>query len=108
MAKFTLHQSNPTPATEPAIDPVALDAFASGARERQAPDTAAPPWAQFDPNEKPRYNIAIRLNEHQLTMLRYLADASETSQNKLLQRHLMPILTQLATEAFAAQQIKLT
>jgi len=40
------------------------------------------------------------------TNSRYLAEARDTSQHKLLQRHLMPILKQLALEQFAAEQNK--
>lgn len=106
MAKFSLH--NPSPAVEPEIDPSALEAFAAGAKERQVTAGDLPPWAAFDPHDKPRYNVAIRLNDYQLTMLRYLADAREMSQHKLLQKHLMPILNQLALEAFASSQSKST
>ena len=108
MAKFTLHQPNPTLAVEPEIDPAALEAFASGARERRITEGELPPWERFDPSEKPRYNVAIRLNDYQLAMLRYLAEARDTSQHKLLQKHLLPILKQLALEEFEAQQVKST
>ncbi|MFZ1642968.1 MAG: hypothetical protein WAV07_16365 [Candidatus Contendobacter sp.] len=106
MAKFTLHQPNLAPAVEPEIDPAALEAFAAGARERQVADGELPPWEQFDPSEKPRYNVAIRLNDYQLAMLRYLAEARDTSQHKLLQRHLIPILKQLALEEFESNRVK--
>lgn len=101
MAKFSL--SNPPAAVEPVIDPVALETFAAGAKERQISDGARPPWEAFDPNDKPRYNVAIRLNDYQLTMLRYLAEVRDVSQHKLLQKHLMPILKQLALEEFASR-----
>lgn len=105
MAKFTLHP--PHPATvEPEIDPAALEAFAAGAKERRATEGGLPPWEQFDPRDKPRYNVAIRLNDYQLAMLRYLADARDTSQHKLLQKHLIPILKQLALEAFESDRVK--
>ena len=105
MAKFTLHP--PHPATvEPEIDPVALEAFAAGAKEWRAAEGGLPPWEQFDPRDKPRYNVAIRLNDYQLAMLRYLADARDTSQHKLLQKHLIPILKQLALEAFESDRVK--
>ena len=106
MAKFTLHQPNPTLAVEPEIDPAALEAFASGARERRITEGELPPWEQFDPSDKPRYNVAIRLNDYQLAMLRYLAEARDTSQHKLLQKHLLPILKQLALEEFESHRIK--
>jgi hypothetical protein len=106
MAKFTLQ--NPTPAVEPEINPATLEAFAAGARERRVADGELPPWERFDPADKPRYNVAIRLNDYQLAMLRYLAEARDTSQHKLLQKHLLPILKQLALEEFASHQVNLT
>ncbi|MDS4042569.1 MAG: hypothetical protein RKP20_15515 [Candidatus Competibacter sp.] len=39
-------------------------------------------------------------------MLRYLAEARDTSQHKLLQRQLIPILKQLALEEFEARRVK--
>ena len=105
MAKFTLNPPNLTP-MEPEIDPADLEAFAAGARDRQLTDGELPPWEPFDPTAKPRYNVAIRLNDYQLAMLRYLAEARDISQHKLLQRHLIPILKQLALEAFEAKRVK--
>jgi hypothetical protein len=102
MAKFTLQ--HPKPATvDPEIDPAALQAFADGAKKRRT-DSDLPPWERFDPSDKPRYNVAIRLNDYQLAMLRYLAEARDTSQHKLLQKHLIPILKQLALEAFESNR----
>ncbi len=100
MAKFSL----PNPAPAPAIDPVALEAFAAGAQERHVTAGDLPPWAAFDPQEKPRYNVAIRLNDYQLAMLRYLADVRDMSQHKLLQKHLMPMLKQQALDAWASRE----
>ena len=37
-------------------------------------------------------------------MLRYLAEARETSQHKLLQKQLMPILKQLALQEFESRR----
>ena len=108
MAKFTLHQPNPTSAVEPEIDPAALEAFAAGAKERRVAEGELPPWERFDPRDKPRYNVSIRLNDYQLAMLRYLTEARDTSQHKLLQKHLIPILKQLALEEFASHQVNLT
>ena len=98
MAKFNLHPLPPR--GEAPIDPAALETFAAGAKERQTADGSLPPWAVFDPQDKPRYNVAIRLNDYQLAMLRYLAEARETRQHKLLQKHLMPVLKQLALQEF--------
>jgi len=104
MAKFTLH--NPPPLVEPEVDPAALEAFAAGAKERRVAEGELPPWERFDPSDKPRYNVAIRLNDYQLAMLRYLAEARDTSQHKLLQKHLLPILKQLALEEFESNRVK--
>ena len=104
MAKFNVHPL--PPAVEPPIDPAALEAFAAGAKERQTADGSLPPWAAFDPHATPRYNVAIRLNDYQLAMLRYLAEARDTSQHKLLQKHLFPILKQLALEEFESNRVK--
>ena len=104
MAKFTLH--NPPPALEPEIVPAALEAFAAGAKERRVAEGELPPRGGVDPSGKPRYNVAIRLNDYQLAMLRYLAEARDTSQHKLLHRHLIPILKQLALETFEASRSK--
>ena len=106
MAKFTLNQLPSIPVMEPEIDPAALEAFAAGARERQVTDGEWPPWERFDPSDKPRYNVAIRLNDYQLAMLRYLAEVRDTSQHKLLQKHLIPILKQLALEEFESNRVK--
>lgn len=106
MAKFTLRQPSSTQTAEPEVDPAALEAFAAGAKDRQVAEGQLPPWEQFDPRDKPRYNVAIRLNDYQLAMLRYLAEARDTSQHKLLQRHLMPILKQLALDEFEANRVK--
>ena len=103
MAKFSL-KPNPTPAVEPDIDPEALEAFAAGARDRDAEEAKTSPWDQYDPHAKPRYNVAIRLNDYQLAMLRYLAEARDISQQKLLNRHLIPILKQLALEQWATER----
>ena len=105
MAKFSLRQPSPA-TTEPDIDPAALEAFAAGAKDRKLAESEPPPWARFDPGDKPRYNVAIRLNDYQLAMLRYLAEARDTSQHKLLQRHLMTILKKLALEEFESHQVK--
>ena len=103
MAKFSL-KPNPTPTVEPDIDPEALEAFAAGARDRDVEEAKTPPWDQYDPNAKPRYNVAIRLNDYQLAMLRYLAEARDISQQKLLNRHLIPILKQLTLEQWATER----
>jgi hypothetical protein len=81
---------------------------AAGARDRRGADTEAPPWDAHDPDAIPRYNVTIRMNDHELEMLRYLAKAQEMSQQRVLNTHLMPLLKRLAVEAFEARRVKST
>ena len=105
MAKFTLHQpGSKTAPVEPVVDPTALDAFAAGARDRRGAGEEAPLWEQFDPNDKPRYSVSLRLNDHHLAMLHYLAATLEMSQHKILSKQLLPALKQQALELFEAQR----
>jgi len=107
MSKFKLHNPSQKPALpEQEVDPSALEAFAAGARHRSGTDEQVPPWEQHDPNEKPRYNVSIRLNEYYLDMLRYVAEAQDISQQKWLQKQLLPVLKRLAIEVFENRQAK--
>jgi len=104
MSKFTLQNPVATqspPATEPDVDPAALEAFAAGAREWRGAHEEPAPWAAYDPAAVPKYNVTLRLNDHQLAMLRYLAEVQETSQSRLLQKWVLPVIKQMAEEEFA-------
>lgn len=103
MGNFTLR--NPAapqqpPEAEPEVDPVALEAFAAGARERRGANEEPPPWEQHNPAAVSKYNVTIRMNEHQLAMLRYLTEVQETSQSKFLQKLVLPMIKPMAEEAF--------
>jgi hypothetical protein len=108
MAKFTLQNPklDPGQPKEPEVDPEALEAFAAGARERGDEDEERPPWKRYDPQAKPKYNVSIRLNDHQLEMLRYLSETLDVSQQKILQKQLLPVLQRMAVEAFEARRSK--
>jgi hypothetical protein len=93
MSKFSFPKQE---AEEVKVDPAALEAFAAGAKERQGQR----PWAQHDPQAPPRHNISVRLNDHHLEMLRYIAEALDTSQHKLLRKHLVPVIERLAEEMY--------
>lgn len=108
MSKFTLYTPKATEPAEPEVDLSALEAFAAGAKERQGAEGEEPPWAPFDPNEKPRYNVSIRLNDYYLKMLQYLAETQEMSQHKILAKQLMPILKQMALTEYEARRNKPT
>ena len=79
----------------PAVDPDALRQFAEGAKEHRT-DQEPPPWEAFDPTAVPKHNASVRLNDYQLAMLRYLAGRSDVSQQKILNRILIPALEQQA------------
>lgn len=108
MSKFSLYAPKTLESAEPEVDLGALEAFAAGAKERRGAESEEPPWAPFDPNEKPRYNVSIRLNDYYLKMLKYLAETQDISQHKILAKQLMPILKQLALAEYEARRNKLT
>jgi len=80
------------------VDPDALREFASGAKTHRTQQEALP-WEQYDPEDIPRHNVAVRLNSYQLEILRYLAKQADVSQQKILNRILVPsLLEQIAEE----------
>ena len=67
------------------------------AAEGEAPK-GAPPWETLDKKAVPRITFNLRLNDYQLTLLRWLADQRDESMQKLAKRLLIPALEQLAAE----------
>lgn len=108
MSKFTLPISKEqTKKAEPEIDAVALKAFAAGARDKSLDvDTPPRPWDVFNPNDPPKNNVSVRLNDRHLEMLRYLSEALDTSQQRILRKHLVPVIERLAEETFANEKPK--
>lgn len=106
MSKFSLYAPKAAESAEPEIDLSALEAFAAGAREHRGAEHEEPPWTSFDPSAKPRYSVSIRLNDYHLKMLQYLAEAQETSQQKILAKQLMPALQKMALAEYEAQRNK--
>ena len=84
---------------EPKIDPDALRAFAAGAKEHRT-DREPAPWEKHVPDELPRHNVSVRLNDYQLEMLRYLAKRNDVSQQKVLNRILVPAIEEQAKELY--------
>lgn len=111
MTKFKLPVKKDKGAVQevPEVDAAALEAFAAGAREKsldmpaEAPE---PPWAKFDPKETPKYNVSVRLNDYHLEMLRYLSEALDNSQQRILRKQLIPIIEKLAKEVFETSKVK--
>jgi hypothetical protein len=91
--------SLPREKDEPKVDPDALRAFAAGAKEHRT-DQQPPPWEQHVPDEIPRHNVSVRLNDYQLEMLRYVAKRSDMSQQKVLNRILLPAIEEQAKELY--------
>ena len=91
----------------PEIDPAALEAFAAGAQVKSLElEKGAYPWSRFNPNEHPKYNVSVRLNDYHLEMLRYLAKEQDTTQQRILRKQLVPIIEKLAEENFRLLQVK--
>ncbi len=92
MNKFALPKDD-----EPKVDPDALRAFASGAKDyrtKQEPGA----WEKYDPEEVPRHNVSVRLNDYQREMLRYLAKLEDNSQQKVLKKILIPAIEEQIKE----------
>ena len=56
------------------------------------------PWEALDKKAVPRTTFNLRLNDYQLTLLRWLAEQRDESMQKLAKRLLIPALEQLAAE----------
>ena len=91
------------------IDTDQLEAFAAGAKEHKGGHR---PWDKHDPKALPKHNVSVRLNDYHLEMLRYLAEAMDMSQQKLLRKHIVPVIEQLAEQAYidrtSKAQLKVT
>jgi len=96
MTRFTLPVADHD--LPPPVDPDTLREFAAGAKDHRT-DQPPPPWEAFDPGAPPKYNASVRLNDYQLAMLRYLAERRDVSQQKILNRILIPALEQQAQAA---------
>jgi len=108
MSKFTLPISKEqTKNAESEVDTAALEAFAAGAKDKSLEvDTLSRPWDLFNPNDPPKNNVSVRLNDRHLEMLRYLSEALDTSQQRILRKHLVPVIERLAEETFDSEKAK--
>jgi hypothetical protein len=91
------------------IDTDQLEAFAADAKERKGGHR---PWDKHDPKALPKHNVSVRLNDYHLEMLRYLAEDMDMSQQKILRKHIVPVIEQLAEQAYmdrtSKAQLKVT
>lgn len=63
-----------------------------------APEDSHQPWDAFDRKAVPRTTFNLRLNDYELTLLRWLAERRDESMQKVAKRVLIPLLEQLASE----------
>jgi hypothetical protein len=100
MSRFNLPTAAKTAVDElPQVDPDELREFAAGAKEHRT-DRPAPPWDGLDPESVPKHNASVRLNDYQLEMLRFVAERKDVSQQKVLNRILIPALEKQAKELY--------
>jgi len=71
--------------------------FAAGAVQRRSSATPKP-WEAFDPKAKPSTGMNLRLNEYQLALLRYIAEAEDRSVQKTIKRLLILAAEQAAED----------
>jgi hypothetical protein len=90
MSKFSLPKDD-----DAKIDPNALREFAAGAKEHRT-HKGPPPWDQFDPKDKPKHNVSVRLNDYHLAILRWAAEEADMSQQKILKKVVVPALDEQA------------
>ena len=57
------------------------------------------PWKEFDKKAVPRTTFNLRLNDYELSLLRWIAEQRDESMQKIAKRTLIPALEQLAEEA---------
>jgi hypothetical protein len=98
MSSFSLPTDTDS-AQRATIDKDALRQFAAGAKDHRT-DQEPPPWEKYEPDEVPKNNVSVRLNDHQLEKLRYLAKVRGISQQKILNAILLPALEEQAEEAY--------
>jgi hypothetical protein len=76
---------------EPQVDSDQLREFAAGAKEHRT-QQEPPPWEKYDPEELPKYNVSVRLNDYHMAILRHVAKLEDRSQQKILRGILVPAL----------------
>lgn len=96
MSGFSLPKPDRAPASP--VDQDALRQFTAGAKTHRTGQDA-PPWEQYQADDVPRHNVSVRLNDYQLAQLRFLAQVADTSQQKILNRILIPAIEAMAREA---------
>lgn len=73
--------------------------FISGAGR----DSPQRPWEAWDKKAAPHTTFNLRLNDYELTLLRWLAEQRDESMQRIAKRQLIPVLEKLAADALAAK-----
>lgn len=73
--------------------------FIAGA-EREDPQR---PWETWDKKAVPHMTFNLRLNDYELTLLRWLAEQRDESMQRVAKRQLIPVLEKLAADVLAAK-----
>jgi len=97
MSRFKLPKHNEVPE----VDPAKVEAFAAGATEKRIPTQAESetlPWLTFDPKARPTSGLNLRMNDYELALVRYIAQAEDRSMQKIIKRLLVPALEEKAQE----------
>ena len=102
MSKFSFPKNEKDTDTDIQVDPAALGAFAAGAKDQKGQR----PWDKHDPKDPPKHNVSVRLNDYHLEMLRYLSESLDMSQHKILRKHLVPVIEQLAEQTYVERIAK--
>ncbi len=76
----------------------ATEEFIESANEETA-SASGRPWEGFNKKAVPRTTFNLRLNDYELTLLRWLAENRDESMQKVAKRVLIPALEHLADEA---------
>jgi hypothetical protein len=81
----------------PSTSTAGADAFIEAANEGRR-DTTARPWQAFEKKAVPRTTFNLRLNDYELSLLRWLAEQREESMQKVAKRVLIPALERLVED----------
>ena len=83
--------------TRQAEQSVSAEAFIETASEDSDPMSERP-WEALDKKAIPRTTFNLRLNDYELTLLRWLSERRDDSMQKIAKRALIPMLEQFVRE----------
>ena len=74
----------------PSVDSEKVKAFTKGASDKIVEqDSINYPWLKFDPKAKPTSGINLRLNNYQLSLIRFIAEREDRSQQYIIKKILV-------------------